>query len=96
MNYIGIDKQLQKKQCMEKMEKIQSIPSDKFTVTHQKQYDKLIRVVTTIQQEVKQNIHHVYRGEVAWSPQYKQGRDEKRIWVKLQKYRKKNTGKIQA
>ena len=37
----------------------------------------MIRVITTIRQEMTQNIRHVYRGEVAWSPQYKQARDEK-------------------
>ena len=30
------NKQLQKEQCMKKMEKLQSIPSDKLTITHQK------------------------------------------------------------
>ena len=33
----------------EKNGKRQSIPSDKFTVTHQKEYDKLISVITTMQ-----------------------------------------------
>ena len=61
---------------MERMEKLQSIPSDKFIVTHQKEYNKLIRVIATIIHEVKQNIQHVYRGEMAWSSKNKQARDE--------------------
>ena len=65
---VKINKRLQKEHYMEMMEKLQRIPSDKFTVTHQKEYDKLIIVINTIRQEVKQYMRNVHRGEMAWSP----------------------------
>ena len=52
------------------MKELQSIPIDQFTSTQQQTYDKQLRFITDTNQTVK-NLSHVYRGEIKWSPHYK-------------------------
>ena len=53
------------------MKDLHSIPIDKFTITQQQVYDKLLRFITIIRQKVKNILRHVYKGEIEWSYQYK-------------------------
>ena len=53
------------------MKDLHSIPIDKFTITQQQVYDELLRFITIIRQKVKNNLRHVYNGEIEWSHQYK-------------------------
>ena len=46
------------------MKDLQSIPIDKFMPTQQHAYDKLLRFITDRRQKVKNNINHVYKGEI--------------------------------
>ena len=87
-------KLLQQEQCYERMTRLQTVPVTNFKQQHQHQYDSTLTQITSIRKHVKSNLRHVFRGEVMWSPQYKQVRSEKRIWSQLTKYRSRaKTGK---
>ena len=76
------------------MKDLQSIPIDQFTSTQQQVYDKLLRFDIETKQKVTNNLRHVLRGGIEWSPQYKHSKDVKRLWNQLKKYRmKQQTGK---
>ena len=62
------------------MKDLHSIPIYKFTITQQQVYDKLLRFITIIRQKVKNNLRHVYMGEIEWSHQYKKSKTVKRLW----------------
>ena len=68
------------------MTDLHSIPIDQFKSTQQQTYDKVLRFITDTRQQVKNNLRHVYRGEIEWSPQYKHSKDVKRLWSQLKKY----------
>ena len=51
------------------MKELHSIPIDKFTITQQQLYNKLLRFITVTRQNVKKNLRHVYRGKIEWSLQ---------------------------
>ena len=87
-------KLLQQEQCYERMTSLQKIPVQNFKQQHQQQYDSALTQITSIRKHVKSNLRHVFRGEVMWSPRYKQVRSEKRLWLQLTKYRARaKTGK---
>ena len=87
-------KLLQQEQCYEHMTRLQTIPAKNFKQQHQQHYDSTLKQITSIRKQVKSNLRHVFRGEVMWSPQYKQVRSEKRLWSQLTKYRSRaKTGK---
>ena len=46
------------------MKDLHSILINKFTFTQQQVYDKLLRFITVTRQKVKNNLRHVYRGEI--------------------------------
>ena len=53
-----------KNNCVQKMKDLHSILINKFTFTQQQVYDKLLRFITVTRQKVKNNLRHVYRGEI--------------------------------
>ena len=67
----------EKTQSPSEMKDLQSIPIDQFTPTQQQAYENLLCFITDTRQKVKNNIRYVYRGEIEWSPQYKQSKDVK-------------------
>ena len=49
------------------MKELHSIPIDKLTIPQHQAYDKILRFITVIRQTVKNDLRHVYRGEIEWS-----------------------------
>ena len=68
------------------MKALHAIPKDSFTPLHEQEYNKLLNCIILIRQHIKNNLRHVYRGEVEWSPKYKLTENVKRLWDQLRKY----------
>ena len=71
---------IRKEKLEEELEKLMTIPAGSFSQDEIKKFDDIVKRTTCIRNQVTARLRHIYRGNIDWSPAWREAQDKKHLW----------------